>query len=157
MKISQFKKLISNCIDLQFQKPDGTLVPAHFHVTEAGLVTKHFIDCGGVIRTERCINFQLWVAGDVEHRLAPSKLLGVIQKAEGLWGGEDLDVEMEYQSDTISRYGVEFDGDCFRLACKQTNCLALDSCGIPETKRKLVMAELPVNNASCCKPGDSCC
>jgi len=32
---------------------NGTMVPEHFHVTEVGVVTKHFIDCGGTVRNER--------------------------------------------------------------------------------------------------------
>jgi len=30
-----------------FKLPEGTYLPAHFHMTEVGLVTKHFVDCGG--------------------------------------------------------------------------------------------------------------
>ncbi len=157
MKITHFKALLANRSELHFQKPDGLSVPAHFHITEAGVTTKHFIDCGGIVRTERTVSFQLWVAGDLEHRLSPTKLLGVINKAEGLFGGDDLEVEMEYQTETISRFGIEADGDVFRLTTKQTNCLAPDSCGIPEGKRKIALVELPVNQANCCQPGDSCC
>jgi hypothetical protein len=31
-------------------------VPEHFHVTEVGLITKNFIDCGGKVRNETVIN-----------------------------------------------------------------------------------------------------
>ncbi|MGI4738144.1 MAG: DUF6428 family protein [Janthinobacterium lividum] len=36
---------------VNFRLPTGEYLPAHFHVTEVvGLVSKHFIDCGGVER-----------------------------------------------------------------------------------------------------------
>jgi hypothetical protein len=40
-------------------------VPEHFHVTEVGVVTKDFIDCGGTVRHEKVANFQLWDANDL--------------------------------------------------------------------------------------------
>ena len=55
---------MKNLSTIAFQLPDGSLVPEHFHVTEVGKVTKHFIDCGGVLRKEEKINFQLWNAND---------------------------------------------------------------------------------------------
>ncbi len=54
---------------MNFQLENGTFVPEHFHVTEVGVVTKHFIDCGGTMRNEKVANFQLWDANDFEHRL----------------------------------------------------------------------------------------
>jgi hypothetical protein len=52
-------------------------VPEHFHLTEVGVVTKNFIDCGGTVRSERVANFQLWDANDSDHRLKPQKLLNI--------------------------------------------------------------------------------
>ena len=49
------------------------MVPSHFHVTEVGKITKHFIDCGGTVRNEEVVNFQLWQADDYDHRLHPEK------------------------------------------------------------------------------------
>jgi hypothetical protein len=46
MKLSEIKKL-DTLENVTFQLPDGTTVPEHFHVTEVGLITKNFIDCGG--------------------------------------------------------------------------------------------------------------
>jgi hypothetical protein len=34
---------------------------------------KNFIDCGGKVRNETVVNFQLWNANDFEHRLKPKK------------------------------------------------------------------------------------
>jgi predicted transcriptional regulator len=41
------EKKLDTLENVTFQLPDGTTVPEHFHVTEVGLITKNFIDCGG--------------------------------------------------------------------------------------------------------------
>ena len=46
-KLSDFKKHLSILETLTFVQTNGDLVPAHFHITEVGLITKQFIDCGG--------------------------------------------------------------------------------------------------------------
>jgi hypothetical protein len=53
MKLSEIKNILSNPENVAFRLENGTSVPEHFHVTEVGIVTKHFIDCGGVIRNEK--------------------------------------------------------------------------------------------------------
>ena len=57
MKLSEIKKHLASAEAVNFALPSGEYVPEHFHVTEVGLVTKHFIDCGGVERTEKVVNF----------------------------------------------------------------------------------------------------
>src|SRR4051812_44465738 len=53
---------------LTIQLPDGSTVPAHFHVTEVGRVRKDFIDCGGTVRAGgRCV-LPVWVGGDLADR-----------------------------------------------------------------------------------------
>ena len=79
MKLSDIKQILPTLQNIEFQLEDGTFVPEHFHVTEVGQITKNFIDCGGVIRTEKVVNFQLWNADDYEHRLKPGKLLNIIR------------------------------------------------------------------------------
>lgn len=64
MKLSEIKEILPTLDNVEFQLENGTFVPEHFHVTEVGQITKKFIDCGGVIRTEKVINFQLWNAND---------------------------------------------------------------------------------------------
>lgn len=157
MLFSQFKQALTQVDELFFVQPDGNLVPLHFHITEVGLTTKHFIDCGGTVRTEKNINFQLWVAGDTEHRLKADKLLKIIQIAEPLLGEEDLEVEAEYQAETIGRYGLEFDGARFVLQPKFTDCLAQDACGIPPAKKKLSLSSLTPSPVVCCSTSESCC
>jgi hypothetical protein len=156
MKLSEFKKQLSTITDLNFVLPNGTVVPQHFHVTEVGQVTKNFIDCGGTVRNEKVVNFQLWEANDFDHRLAPKKLNDIIALSEKVLGLEDADIEVEYQSDTIGKYGLEFNGKDFTLTSTQTNCLAQDKCGIPTEKLKVNLVDLS-NNQSCCTPGGKCC
>ena len=47
MKLSEIKQHLQNLKTIAFQLPNGDLVPAHFHVTEVGQISKRFIDCGG--------------------------------------------------------------------------------------------------------------
>ena len=155
MKLSEIKQILSTANSVNFFLPDGTAVPEHFHVTEVGMVTKHFIDCGGKIRNEKNVNFQLWNADDTEHRLKPGKLLGIIALSERKLGIEDLEIEVEYQSNTIGRYGLDFNGKDFILTAKHTDCLAKENCGIsPETTSE---TKVPQNETTCCTPGGGCC
>jgi hypothetical protein len=154
MKLSEVKQALDQLENIAFQLPDGTLVPTHFHVTEVGKISKHFIDCGGTVRTENVANFQLWNADDYNHRLHPEKLNSIIKLSEKVLGLEDLEVELEYQAETIGKFGLEFDGTNFLLTIKQTDCLAKENCGIPQEKQKLSVAEMPANT---CAPGSGCC
>ncbi|MCH8546129.1 MAG: DUF6428 family protein [Cryomorphaceae bacterium] len=157
MKLSQFKALLDRVSQLTFVQPDGRFVPSHFHITEAGLTTKHFIDCGGTVRTEKTIGFQLWTANDFDHRLDPQKLKSIISVAKPLFGDEDLDIEIEYQTETIGRYGLEFKDNHFILTVKQTDCLAKDQCGIPPQKTKVKLSDLQSVESNNCTPGGGCC
>lgn len=73
MKLSQVKNILKALETVNFILSDGSAVPEHFHITEIGLITKNFIDCGGIVRKETAINFQLWDANDFDHRLKPQK------------------------------------------------------------------------------------
>lgn len=156
MKLSEIKKHLSTATAVNFQLPNGNFVPKHFHVTEVGIITKDFIDCGGVVRHEKTVNFQLWEAGDFDHLLAPQKLLNIIALSEKTLGIEDAEIEVEYQSDTIGKYHLDFDGANFLLVATQTNCLAQDKCGIPSEKLKVNLIDLSKNEQSC-TPGGKCC
>jgi hypothetical protein len=157
MKLSDVKRTLQTVEDVNFVLPNGTMVPQHFHVTEVGVITKNFIDCGGTVRNERVVNFQLWEANDFDHRLKPQKLSNIIALSERTLGIEDAEVEVEYQSDTIGKYDLDFNGKDFVLVAKSTNCLASDKCGIPAEKLKVNLATLGKAEASCCTPGSGCC
>jgi len=152
MKISELKQSLAGLEAIHFRLSSGEYLPAHFHVTEVGLVSKHFIDCGGVERRETVANFQLWEAGDYDHRLAPQKFLHILTLSEKILGYEDLDIEVEYQQATIGKFGLTFDGQDFVLLPKQTACLAQDACGIPDKE-----VSLPQLHVMACTPGGGCC
>lgn len=157
MKLSELKSILGSVTELNFVLPNGNIVPKHFHVTEVGQVNKNFIDCGGVVRNEVAVNFQLWEAGDFDHRLAPQKLSNIIELSEKALNIKDAEIEVEYQSDTIGKYGLEYNGQNFLLTQKTTACLASDKCGIPEDKLKVKLSDLQKKNESCCTPGSKCC
>jgi hypothetical protein len=157
MKLSEVKEKLQTIENLNFVLPNGEMVPRHFHVTEVGAVQKHFIDCGGTVRLENKINFQLWEANDYDHRLAPQKLLSIIELSEKILGITNHEVEVEYQSGTIGKFGLEFENGYFVLTNQTTNCLAQDKCGIPESKPKVKLADLTGNTNTSCTPGSGCC
>ena len=153
MKIAEMKAALAGLAAVSFRLPDGTQLPAHFHVTEVGLVSKHFIDCGGVERQEQVANFQLWEAGDYDHRLAPQKFLHILELSGKILGSDDLDIEVEYQQATIGKFGLAREGNDFVLTPKQTACLAPDACGIPAAPA----FALPLLQVAGCTPGGGCC
>lgn len=157
MKLFELKKHLGTIATLIFQLPDGSFVPEHFHVTEVGVVDKHFIDCGGTVRQEKKASFQLWNANDVDHRLKPQKLIDIIALSEKVLGMENYEVEVEYQAYTIGKYGLDFNNGHFILTLTQTDCLAKDNCGIPVQKQKIPLTDLSSANQSCCIPGTKCC
>ena len=124
MKLSEVKRNLNLVSEVSFELPNGTMVPAHFHVTEVGEITKHFIDCGGTVRIEKVVNFQLWEANDFEHRLAPQKLLNIIQLSEKVLNIGDYEVEVEYQTETIGKFNIDFNGTNFLLV----NCQVSQGC-----------------------------
>lgn len=169
MELSKIKEILPTLNNVEFQLENGKFVPEHFHVTEVGVITKHFIDCGGNTRNEKVVNFQLWNANDFEHRLKPNKLLDIILLCEEKLGIEDSEIEVEYQSEiadsqtpnqiknslqTIGKYDLDFNGIHFVLKNKQTACLANETCGVPEGKQNVKLSDL---NTSCCTLKSGCC
>ncbi len=165
MTLSEFKDQLKTKETIGFQLPDGKLVPGHFHVTEVGQIEKRFIDCGGTMRNERMVNFQLWEADDYDHRLHPDKLIAIIELSEQKLGLTNDEIEVEYQADTIGKFGMGYDAASgnFLLTTKQTDCLAKDNCGVPEVKeekKKISLSMLNVidsDNEGVCTPGGGCC
>jgi hypothetical protein len=154
MKISEFKNILKSIKSLNFYLENGDLVPPYFHVTEVGQVSKTFIDCGGVIRDDNFISMQLWHANDFDHRLSPQGVLDIIELSENKLNLSDSHVEIEYQSDTIGRYDLFYNGASFVLINKKTECLDEEKCGIPSQVDDSIMdPESPSN----CAPGSGCC
>lgn len=157
MKLSDVKLQLKQLKTLTFQLPNGTLVPSYFHVTEVGKINKLYIDCGGTIRHEDVVSFQLWSANDYNHRLHPEKLLKIIEFSEAKLNiSDNLPVEVEYQGETIGKFGLDFNNNRFILTTKQTDCLAKYNCGVPSKKPKLKLSELQKQEAGC-TPESGCC
>lgn len=157
MTLSEFKYTLKTTDDLNFKLSDGRAVPQHFHITEAGLVTKHFIDCGGQTRTEKKINFQIWVANDYNHRLNSKKLLDIIAISQKILGDEDLEIEIEYQTDTLGKYGLVYNDEYFVLTTKKADCLAIEKCGFSDKNYHLTAAESLDKEKDCCTAENGCC
>lgn len=155
MKLSELKLILTKLETIQFKLPDGSLVPKHFHVTEIGKISKQFIDCGGNIRNEAIVNFQLWNADDYNHRLHPDKLRDIIQLSESIFEIGDLEIEVEYQGDTIEKFGLDYDGVSLLLSSKKTDCLAKENCGVSLEKKSLPTTNL--TDSSYCSPESNCC
>ncbi|MDB5312405.1 MAG: hypothetical protein JWO38_6607 [Gemmataceae bacterium] len=151
MNVGQLRTALETAPDtgLHLMLPDGDLVPAHFHVTEVGRVHKDFIDCGGTTRSTTACVLQVWVAGDLGHRITTTKLAGILRLAEPLVGSGELPVEVEYEGAVVSQYPVAAAeitpaGVLLHLGSKHTDCLAPDLCGLGTAD-------------SACGPGSGCC
>ena len=64
----------------------------------------------------------------------------------------DVEIEVEYQTESIGKFGLDFDGENFVLTTTQTACLAEDQCGITPKVTNVVEEK-----QSCCSPGGGCC
>lgn len=135
MNVEQFLALLEAHSNqaLRIVLPDGTSIPAHFHITEIGHVSKNFMDCGGTRRkTESCL-LQTWVFLDLQHRLSTSKLADILRIAGDVLPSLDLPVEIEHETGVVSQYPVvsgSSDGHTLTLTTglKHTACLAMDVC-----------------------------
>lgn len=156
MKLSETLNALEGLNEIRFKLPNGELVPPHFHITEVGQIDKHFIDCGGTIRKESKISFQLYTASDYDHRLGAEKLDSIIRLSIDKLGLGDHPIEVEYQSETIGKFGLEFNGNEFELSTMHTDCLAKDNCGIPTEKPKVKLSEISAGGG-CCDPSSGCC
>ena len=154
MKLSEFKLYLKNAKKVEFQLPNGDYVPSHFHVTEVGLSTKKFIDCGSNIRNTKKINFQLWSADDINHKISPKKLLDIIEISEETFLLEDLEIEIEFQQSTIGVFDLDYTNDIFQLINKKTDCLDKQKCGF-EVKKTVKLSS--IKKKEICNPEDGCC
>ncbi|PHI21897.1 hypothetical protein CEQ90_01005 [Lewinellaceae bacterium SD302] len=152
MLVQELQQHLRTKDQISFTLPDGKRVPAHYHVTEVGEINKRFIDCGGTLREETVVSLQLWSSFDYNHRLHPEKLSQIIDLSREKLNIGNHEIEVEYQGDTIGKYGLEVgpDGN-FKLTTKTTACLALEECGIP------VVATADKAIKGSCTPGGGCC
>jgi hypothetical protein len=157
MTLEQFRTALEQSKDVNFYLQNSEPIPTHAHLTEVGLVQKHFIDCGGTVRTQQNISMQLWLGTDLDHKLTAEKLIKIIDIAINTLQLPNAEIEVEYQSHSIVKYALEGNRGRFTLINTATACLAEDSCGLPSTKQKISMASLAEQSSSCCTPGGGCC
>lgn len=163
MTLSEFKKALVNLDQVNFIQPNGNFVPRHYHLTEIGLSSKQFVDCGGTLRIESRACLQLWVSIDYDHRLKAEKLGKIIETSLPIFNGEDLEIEVEFETDTVGKYGVEFNGKQFMLTNTKTDCLAGDACGLGNVLQKAKVSLGSLTNKvkseedNCCSPSSGCC
>lgn len=158
MRISDLKQFLSDQETILIQLPDGTAVPSHFHVTEVGEVSKHFVDCGGKVRHEKKASLQLWTANDYDHRLEPGKMAKIIEIAERDLGLGNLEIEVEFQGEeTIQKFSLSAEGNVLQLRGTATACLALENCGLPPVVKKAAVSLAGFTSKAKCTPGGGCC
>ena len=150
MKLQEFKNNLKSTTPIGtvlLKLEDGTIIQPYYHITEMGIKIKHFVDCGGTLRTEQCVTFQVWTADDFEHRVTVAKILDIIEKGEKVIGAVDLEIEMEYQTSTVGTYTLEVQESplVYTLKSTKTNCLAPDKCGIENQKQ---------SKSTCCSQPD---
>ncbi|MBK1826658.1 DUF6428 family protein [Haloferula rosea] len=158
MNVAEFLKFLRDHPDhgVSFVLPDGSSVPAHFHITEVGHLAKSFIDCGGKRHSNESCLLQTWVADDTDHRLKASKLLDIFERAHGLLPSRELPVEIEHEAPVLTqlpltRCEVTFEMLSFHTELKHTDCLAKDLC-LPDFSMPAIPGQ---DNA--CTPGSGCC
>jgi hypothetical protein len=157
MTLQDFISHLENHPFPQFVLPSGHVVPKHFHITEVGTTVRNYIDCGGKIRTEKNINFQLWVANDLHHSLSSNKIKQILDLSQSIIDSNYLEVEVEWQQESIARYGLKPHQNGFELIALHTQCKAEDHCGIPE-EQMVYQSESNVNfRVKECKPNTGCC
>ena len=132
--------------------PGGRRVPAEFHVTEAGTVTKDFIDCSGTRRRRVTAQLQTWTGRDPEHRLTAARLTKILDTCAPVLPAGPTPVEIEYEDTVVSSYplvAVEPEGAALvlQLGLRHTTCLARAECGQP--------AAVPAEAGCGCGP--DCC
>ena len=132
MKLNELKSLLEANPSLlpRFVLPDGDQIPAHFHITEVGHVTKRFIDCGGKLHeTIHTSLLQTHVGNDVEHRLTAATFAKILELGQKILPHDDIEVEVEYEDcaltqSPITRAIVGSEYVELQLGEKHTDCLA---------------------------------
>ena len=155
MNLQHLLTLLRGLDQLTFRVEGGPNVPSHAHITEVGIQSKSFIDCGNTRRTDEKLTFQIWVADDVDHQLAPMKFAKILEDTSADLGAGNLDITVEHMTGgTIGLYGLDFDGHSFVLTPTHTDCLAKSKCGFGETD----IQDAEVKSAEpCCSPSTGCC
>jgi hypothetical protein len=136
MKLNHIKSILNENKDknIIFKIKDYE-IPHNFHLTEVGIESKVFIDCGGTKRSGRHCTLQIWVANDTDHRLLSTKMHDILMMSNEIIDNDDIEVRVEYEKEVTSQYTIrDFSSDnskiIFNLESTHTNCLAPEKCGV---------------------------
>lgn len=139
MKLAELKSLLRAHPSAfpRFTLPDGDQIPAHYHITEVGHVTKRFIDCGGTLhdKADTCL-LQTWFSDtDPDHRLRAGTFAKILDLGAQVLPHDDLEVEIEYDDCGVSQFSIDSAEVLaeyieLQLRSKQTDCLAREKCGV---------------------------
>ena len=165
MTTTQLHRALRDGAHPRMRLPSGQAVPAHFHLTEFGVATKDFVDCGGTFRRERRATLQLWTSVDVDHRLSGERLLEILDLGNRHFDADELEVQVEVQGErTVEVYGLEADAEgALRLTGTETACLAGVACGLPPAARSAAQTggkafdNLAASTSNSCTPQSGCC
>src|SRR5882762_4064660 len=109
MKLDELKSVLRAHREstARFILPDGDLIPAHFHITEVGHITKRFVDCGGTVHDTRdtCV-LRTYVADDVDHRIDSDTFAKILDLGRRVLPEGNLDVEVEYDCCVTAQYPI---------------------------------------------------
>jgi hypothetical protein len=150
MTIQQLIEHLDQLTELRFIGPGNKAIAPHFHLTEVTREDRHILDCGGHLQQETKVILQLWHALDYHHRLSPEKFKMILLQFQKQVDDSELEVLLEYQTDTIGRYGLSFSNGAFIMQSLKTDCRAKSECGIPVMEAVEAISD-------CCKPGSNCC
>ena len=82
-------------------------------------------------------------------------MLSILDKTAHLFKSTDPEIEVEYQAETIAKFGLDYKDGEFFLTTLRTDCLAKENCGIPSNKIKKTISSLGLEAG--CLPGSGCC
>ena len=133
-----------------FTLPNGETVPASFHITDVGVVSKHLIDCGAQTRTEEQVHLQLWTGKDDDHRVTTDTANRILKHSHSVLGKikepKTAQVLVEYQLEwhgmpifslfKVSDMQTSETEVSLSLSTIKTTCLAAErshsECGVSE-------------------------
>ncbi len=155
MNLAEFTSALSEQTSaISILLPTGAEVPAHFHITDVGVITHDMIDCGGQHSTTQHVQAQLWLGEDTEHRMSAKTLSGILGASQSIFdkfaGIESAPVHIEYQlNSTISKYMVEsVESGCCGVTIHLSNVHAV--CLELERNPESTMCGNDANSSGCC-------
>ena len=85
-------------------------------------------------------------------------MISIIELSQKVLELGDLEIEVEYQGETISKYGLDFSNGNFQLVSLHTDCLAREGCVVPEVENtEAPQFDLMATGGNTCTPGGGCC